>query len=508
MRSLPILIAAGCISTAHAGDLRPDPPLFASEIIQPNGPTDLIMPASNLAYVLGVGLDQRPLTLRFDFGPARLNSPIAAGRLGLEINSPFGNDALLFAGVAEGGRPGDDFVTFSLRVEGIVSADDALTLDLEGVAMRLNGAELLGEEPIEIQATLRDNNGVIDANGRRTGPLLDARPCISADFTPGGRGLAAAPRETFVGLPRTVDETSWLNMALADCRRTDGQVVNNIGDLGTVSLRIEGDLTGVDRVEVRGLGAFESEGDDVVLDLDLGPIEYAGPISIRVDGRTLIAEQVLDLTIDFEGRVPGTGRRLQGPRALTRWEPIDRRQIVDVTPLPDGAECPEGGVLVEEGIDQNYSGMLDPGEVTDSHIICNGQTGTPGGAGFDVLQAIEPAPPNDECADGGWRISSGRDTNRDGNLQAEEVEARAIICNGVRGEDGAEGQAGPIGRAGERGSPGPVGDRGSQGAQGDAGSQGEGACGVSPGRASGSRGSAGWLVGLGLLCLGLRRRRT
>lgn len=101
MRSLFILVAAGCISTAHAGDLRPDPPIFAAEVIQPNGPTDLIMPASQLAYVLGVGLDQRPFRLRFDFAPARLNSPIAAGRLGLEINSPFGADARLIADVGD-----------------------------------------------------------------------------------------------------------------------------------------------------------------------------------------------------------------------------------------------------------------------------------------------------------------------------------------------------------------------------------------------------------------------
>ena len=503
MRSLFILVAAGCISTAHAGDLRPDPPIFAAEVIQPNGPTDLIMPASQLAYVLGVGLDQRPFRLRFDFAPARLNSPIAAGRLGLEINSPFGADARLIADVGEGGRPGDDFVEFSFRVEGIVSADDALTFDMEGVAMRLGGAELLGEAPIEIQATLRDNNGVIDANGRRTGLLLAARPCVSADFTPGGRGLASVPRETFVGLPRTVDATSWLTLGLADCRRSDGQIVNNIGDLGTMSLRIEGALDGIDRVEVRGLGAFESDGDDLVLDIDLGPIEYAGPISIRVDGRTLIAEQVLDLTVDFQGRVPGTDRRLLGPRPLTRWEPIDRRQIVNVTPLPDGLECPEGGVLIEEGTDDNYSGELDAGEVTNSHILCNGETGAPGQAGYDVLQSVEPAPANDDCVDGGWRISSGRDTNRDGNLQAEEVEALAVICNGVRGEDGAEGQSGPVGRAGERGAPGPLGDRGPQGEQGEAGGQGESACGVAPGSNSG-----GWLFGAGLLALGLRRRRA
>ena len=503
MRSLSILLAMGCISTAHAGDLRPDPPIFAAEIIQPNGPNDLIMPASELAYVLGVGLDQRPLRLRFDFAPARLNSPLAAGRLGLEINSPFGDDARIFAEVAEGGRPGDDFVVFSFRIEGIVSADDALTFDLEGLAMRVAGATLLGAAPINITATLSDVNGVIDANGRRAGLLLAARPCIAADFTPGGRGLAAAPRETFVGLPRTVDETTWLTLSISPvCRRADGQITADIDDLGALALRVQGDLSGVDRIEVRSLGAFEPDGDDAVLDLDFGPINYAGPITIRVDGRTPIAEQVLELTIDFQGRVPGTSRRVLGPRSLTRWEPIDRRQIVDVTPLADGVECPEGGVLIEEGVDDDYNGELDPAEVTDSHIVCNGVTGTPGQPGIDVLQSVEPAPADEACAEGGWRISSGRDSNRDGNLQAEEVEAQATICNGVRGQDGAAGQVGPVGRSGDRGSPGPLGERGPAGAQGEAGPAGEGACSAAPGQ-----GSGGLWFGIALLCLGSRRRR-
>lgn len=497
--SLALLALVG---VAHAGDMRSDPPTFATELVQPNGPNDLIMPATDLAYVLGIAPDARPMTLRFDFEPARLNSPVAAGRLSLEINSPFGQDAQAFIEVVEGGRPGDAYVIFSVRFQGIVSAGDALVLDLEGVAMRVDGAALLAEQPIQIRGTLGDGGGVLDGNGRRTTTLLDARQCILVDFRPGGRGLAATPRETFVGLPRTIDDTAWLRLGFEDCRRSDGAIVDGIDDLGALELLITGPLTAVDRADLPGLGVFEVGGGAALdLRLDVGPIRYDGPVNIRVDGRTPIAEQVLELTISFVGRVPGTNRRLLGPRALTRWEPVDRRQIVQIDPVPPGADCAAGGVRIEEGVDQNYNGILDEGEVTESQLLCNGARGQPGEPGFSVVQAVEPAPPSDDCESGGWRISSGKDLNRDGRLQAEEVEVEAVICDGEDGEDGEAGPAGPPGRAGVQGPQGPLGERGPAGAQGEEGPAGEGGCAAAPGQ---SPDGAWWLLLPALI--GLRRR--
>lgn len=493
------LATFGLTGVCHAGDLRSDPPIFAAELVQPGGPNDLIMPAGDLAYVFGIPIDGRPMTLRFDFEPAQLNTPIAAGRLGLEINSPFGADAQIMVQVAEGGRPGDDFVTFAVRAEGIVSANDALVLDLDGVAMRVDGPILLADQPIEVRGTLRDGGGVIDGNGRRTAVLLDARECLSVNLRPGGRGLAATPRETFVGLPRTIDDTSWLQLALDDCRRADGDIVDGIDDLGSLDFTITGALEGLDRVDLPGLGVFERIDGDLHLGLDVGPIDYDGPVNIRVDGRTVIDEQVLEMMVEFNGRVPGTNRRLLGPRALTRWEPIDRRQIVQVDPVPPGPDCAAGGVRIEGGVDQNYNGMLDEGEITDSELICNGAQGVPGEAGFNVVQAVEPAPPDEECEGGGWRISSGKDLNRDGRLQAEEVEVEAVICDGIDGYDGEQGPAGPPGRAGVQGPQGPVGERGATGDQGEPGPQGESGCSAAPGR-----GGAWWAL-LALVALGRRR---
>lgn len=490
------LFALGLVGVAHAGEVRHTAPLFAGEIIAPEAVNDLVMPGTDLAYVFGIDLDQRPLELRFDFGPAELNTPIAAGRLSLEINSPFGQDAALVAEVIGGGRPGDDSVTFSVRLQGIVSADDALRLDLEGVALRVPGGVVLGEAPPTVRGTLRDVQGVIDAAGDRDAPLLRARPCIQLGVTPGGRGLSAVPSGTFVGLPRAMDDSAEIFMALDACLRADGRAVRGIEDLGSLVFDLAGDIEPIDRVELRGLGLFSRLDASMSLAVEQGPIDFDGPVRIRVDGQTVLPEQILNLTIDFNGRVPGTSERLHGPQPLTRWEPVDRRLLVNVVPLDGEVECAHGGIRIDEGTDRNYNNVLDPDEVEQSEVICNGAPGEAGADGLDVLQSIEPAPADATCTEGGWRVSAGRDLNGDGRLQREEIESAATICNGLRGADGQDGPAGPVGREGQGGPVGPEGARGPSGPQGEVGPAGESGCRAAPGQAP----SGGWL---GLIFWGL-----
>ena len=114
--------------------------------------------------------------------------------------------------------------------------------------------------------------------------------------------------------------------------------------------------------------------------------------------------------------------------------------------IPRGdTDCPNGGILVETGIDENRNGVLDADEVDASEKVCNGADGAQGPAGSDGLNALvviedEPAGPN--CASGGKRIRSGLDANGDGMLDAAEVASDDYICNG---ETGAQGPAGSDG---------------------------------------------------------------
>jgi len=115
-----------------------------------------------------------------------------------------------------------------------------------------------------------------------------------------------------------------------------------------------------------------------------------------------------------------------------------------VTPEPEGANCEFGGVRVDTGFDDNFDGVLDPGEIDDTQFFCNTQLppviipGPPQGDDDDdddnnddleslVDLNVEPAGAN--CEFGGVRVDTGIDENGDGVLQANEIDDTNFICN-------------------------------------------------------------------------------
>ena len=47
------------------------------------------------------------------------------------------------------------------------------------------------------------------------------------------------------------------------------------------------------------------------------------------------------------------------------------------------ADCPNGGVIIEYGIDENGNGTLEDTEVDGQHIVCHGKDGLDGEHGED-----------------------------------------------------------------------------------------------------------------------------
>ena len=91
---------------------------------------------------------------------------------------------------------------------------------------------------------------------------------------------------------------------------------------------------------------------------------------------------------------------------------------------PAGANCSEGGIKVQVGIDTNGNGALDASEVTGTSYVCNG-------SGKDSLVKTSPELAGANCPFGGTRIETGLDTNNDGTLDPSEVNATATsyVCN-------------------------------------------------------------------------------
>ncbi len=97
-----------------------------------------------------------------------------------------------------------------------------------------------------------------------------------------------------------------------------------------------------------------------------------------------------------------------------------------------GAQCPFGGSLFSSGLDHNRNGTLDSDEIDDTWAVCNGDDGT------DALVVIDDD--GGACGtEGGYAMKSGLDLDFDGVLDASEVQAESLVCNGTDGFLGYDG---------------------------------------------------------------------
>jgi len=101
--------------------------------------------------------------------------------------------------------------------------------------------------------------------------------------------------------------------------------------------------------------------------------------------------------------------------------------LVSVVAEAAGANCANGGQRITYGLDADRNDVLDAGEVTATRYACNG---APGKDGINALIKLTAEPAGMNCAAGGQRIDSGADDDADGVLAAGEIDATAFVCNG------------------------------------------------------------------------------
>jgi hypothetical protein len=101
-----------------------------------------------------------------------------------------------------------------------------------------------------------------------------------------------------------------------------------------------------------------------------------------------------------------------------------------------GANCAHGGTRIETGLDDDRDGSLDDAEVNHTSFVCDGapgRAGQPGQPGLNALVSAVAEAPGANCAEGGVRIDLGTDDDRDGVLDASEVDATQYACDGAGG---------------------------------------------------------------------------
>lgn len=116
--------------------------------------------------------------------------------------------------------------------------------------------------------------------------------------------------------------------------------------------------------------------------------------------------------------------------------------LVRTTAEPAGANCTAGGTRIDTGLDDGLpsgtarNGVLETGEFETTRYVCNGAGGINGTSGFSALVKTSTEPVGANCSNGGVKVESGIDdglpsgTANNGALEAGEVTATQYVCNG------------------------------------------------------------------------------
>ena len=100
------------------------------------------------------------------------------------------------------------------------------------------------------------------------------------------------------------------------------------------------------------------------------------------------------------------------------------RVLVRTQAEPPGRNCEHGGTVVHSGLDLDGDGILDVDEATETAYVCETPDAPP-----RVLSRVEPVAPGASCSFGGTAVYSGPDANGDGTLETEEIESSAFVCD-------------------------------------------------------------------------------
>lgn len=101
--------------------------------------------------------------------------------------------------------------------------------------------------------------------------------------------------------------------------------------------------------------------------------------------------------------------------------------ITKINSETPGTNCENGGLKIEYGLDTNNDGILNANEITYETYVCNGIDGNLS------LVKITDEPDGANCENGGIKINSGIDSDNNGILEESEIDSTKYVCNGIGG---------------------------------------------------------------------------
>ncbi|HIB24453.1 MAG TPA: hypothetical protein EYO22_07100, partial [Candidatus Poseidoniales archaeon] len=84
----------------------------------------------------------------------------------------------------------------------------------------------------------------------------------------------------------------------------------------------------------------------------------------------------------------------------------------------------------------------------------DGMDGNDGIGGLTALAITTPEPSGANCVNGGVKIDVGLDDDESGSLEASEIDYSTFVCDGASGQDGVDGEDGTTGQDGTNGTDG------------------------------------------------------
>lgn len=185
--------------------------------------------------------------------------------------------------------------------------------------------------------------------------------------------------------------------------------------------------------------------------LENGEINATNRVCNGLDGLNIVMNETA-LAIG-DANCPFGGAQIDAGYDYNRNQTLDNEEVNRTRYICNGADgfdslvsstelaigdvnCANGGLRLDFGKDGNRNGILDTDEINTTRYVCNGVDGADGIDGFTTLVANASVPIGDtECANGGVEITFGLDTNRNSILETSEISSSRKICNGLNGQD-------------------------------------------------------------------------
>lgn len=147
---------------------------------------------------------------------------------------------------------------------------------------------------------------------------------------------------------------------------------------------------------------------------------------------------------EYGGKLIETGFDVDGDGRLSSEEILKEYEVCNGAPglpslvamdrIEDLSDCPAGGVTISSGPDINGNAELDSGEIVKTVSVCDANPFSSTGDGYTSLVIMESLDSNEICPEGGSKILSGLDTDKNLELDSFEVISTEYLCNGISQE--------------------------------------------------------------------------